>query len=103
MTHTVILHAELFAELFADCKHVMIHLPVIRPNRIALANFLKSVSIRVTSAVSIAATVPVAPIAIPTVANANAGASFTPSPTIPTQASSSLLCALKPQQALVLY
>ena len=39
-----------------------------------------------TSAVSSAAWVPAAPIAIPTVAAASAGASFTPSPTTATEA-----------------
>ena len=50
----------------------------------ANGSFDKSSAIKATSAASSATSVPVAPIAIPTVAVASAGASFTPSPTIAT-------------------
>ena len=50
---------------------------------------VRSSAIRATSAVSRATSDPAAPIAMPTVALAIAGASFTPSPTIATRSSSS--------------
>ena len=59
-------------------------------------SFAKSSDIRAMSAVSIAASLPAAPIAIPSDARPKAGASFTPSPTIatrpylPTRASTTL-------------
>ncbi len=57
-----------------------VRLPIV----IASASLPRSSFIRATSAVSIAVSLPMAPIAIPTLATANAGASFTPSPIIPT-------------------
>ena len=51
-----------------------------RPSRMASETMRRSSRMRATSAVSIAVSVPAAPIAMPTLAAANAGASFTPSP-----------------------
>ncbi len=50
----------------------------------AKGSLLRSSAISATSAVSRAASVPAAPIAMPTVARARAGASLTPSPTMAT-------------------
>jgi hypothetical protein len=55
-----------------------------RPSRIVSAIFPRSSCISAMSAVSMAASVPAAPIAMPMLAVAIAGASFTPSPTMPT-------------------
>ena len=51
-----------------------------RECRISHGSFARSSDMRTTSAVSIAASVPTAPIAMPIVARPIAGASFTPSP-----------------------
>ena len=56
----------------------------LRLNFIVYGNLLKSSDIKAMSAVSKAVSVPAPPIATPTVDAARAGASFTPSPTIPT-------------------
>src|SRR3990172_6779329 len=55
-----------------------------RPNMTASGIFLRSSAISATSAVSIAAGAPAAPIAMPTEARASAGASLIPSPTMAT-------------------
>ena len=56
-----------------------------RESLTASASFGRSSRMRATSAVSSAASVPAAPIAKPTEEAASAGASFTPSPTIPAE------------------
>mmetsp|Transcript_15472 Transcript_15472/g.29787 ORF Transcript_15472/g.29787 Transcript_15472/m.29787 type:complete len:347 (+) Transcript_15472:593-1633(+) len=56
----------------------------LRPSWMALLSLRRSLSMRETSAVSMATTVPVAPMARPRSACARAGASFTPSPTMAT-------------------
>ena len=63
---------------------------------ISHGTFDRSSDIRATSAVSMAASLPAAPIAIPSVASAMAGASLTPSPTmatVPYRATSSSIAA----------
>ena len=55
-----------------------------RPTAMASASFRRSSFIRAMSAVSMAVSLPAAPIAIPTLATASAGASLTPSPIMPT-------------------
>ena len=57
---------------------------VARPRRMANGTARRSSAISATSAVSMAASVPAAPIAMPTSAAASAGASLMPSPTIAT-------------------
>ncbi len=61
-----------------------------RPSRTALAMVAKLSSVSTISAASLVTSVPLIPIATPTSACFNAGASFTPSPVIPTI--SFLLC-----------
>ena len=56
----------------------------LRLNLIVYGNLLKSSAIKAISAVSNAVSVPAPPIATPTEEAASAGASLTPSPTIPT-------------------
>ena len=56
----------------------------LRLSLIVYGNCLKSSDIKAISAVSRAVSVPAPPIATPIVEAASAGASFTPSPTIPT-------------------
>ena len=55
-----------------------------RPVRMASETRVRSSFMRAMSAVSMAVSLPMAPIAKPTVATASAGASFTPSPIMPT-------------------
>src|SRR5699024_2731312 len=57
---------------------------VLRLSLMVKGSFLSSSPIKATSAVSRAVSVPAPPIAIPTVEAASAGASLTPSPTMPT-------------------